>query len=135
MTREEKQLLLKDLCGRLPYGVKCVFHSKDGCIPSTILRVDVENEVVMFADRPDMQKDKSFSYLHCIEDMKPYLRPMSSMTPDERFEYDELNHFYTKGLTFNVDEIDWLLAHHFDYQGLIPMGLALEAPQDMYKID
>lgn len=29
--------------------------------------------------------------------------------------------------------IDWLLAHHFDYRGLIPMGLALEATEGMYK--
>jgi hypothetical protein len=55
------------------------------------------------------------------------------MTPDERFEYDELRHFYTHGLDFNVDEVDWLNAHHFDYRGLIEKGLALEAPGNMYK--
>ena len=134
MTQEEKQLLLKDLCGRLPYGVKCVFHSKDGCVPSTILRVDVENEVVMFADRPDMQKDKSFSYLHLIEHIKPYLRPMSSMTEKEKNEY------FGRTMTIDIVEtsqqvIDWLLKHHFDYRGLIEKGLAIEAPEDMYKND
>lgn len=112
MTQEEKQLLLRDLCARLPYGVK--FQGED----SNVYTLDAANYFALQ-----------------VEDVvfKPYLRPMSSMTPDERFEYDELNHFYTKGLTFNVDEIDWLIAHHFDYRGLIPKGLAIESPEGMYK--
>ena len=113
MEQEEKQLLLKDLCSRLPYGVK--FQGED----SNVYTLDAANYFALQ-----------------VEDVvfKPYLRPMSSMTPDERFEYDELRHFYTHGLDFNVDEVDWLNAHHFDYRGLIPMGLALEAPEGMYEI-
>lgn len=132
MTKEDKELLFKDLCGRLPYGVKCVFHGKDGCIiPSTILRVDVENELVTI--RPDTQKDKSPSYIHLIEYIEPYLRPMSSMTEEECIKKEELFGSYI--LNNNPAYIDWLNAHHFDYRGLIEKGLALEAPKDMYKTE
>lgn len=131
MTQEDKELLLKDICTRLPYGVKCVIFDKkiefggfDGKYPFILDGITVESDGV------DVWLEKAnFS----LETIKPYLRSMSSMTPDERFEYDELNHFYTKGLTFNVDEIDWLIVHHFDFRGLIEKGLALEAPEDMYK--
>lgn len=123
MTQEEKQLLLKDLCARLPYGV--VVNVEDDSDFDGCLRPYTSKLSLGLLQR---YLGHSFSIL-------PYLRPMSSMTPDERFEYDELNHFYTKGLTFNVDEIDWLLAHHFDFRGLIEKGLALEAPKDMYKTE
>ena len=140
MRQEEKQLLLKDLCARLPYGVKCVFHGKDGCIPSTILRVDVENEFVMFANRPDTQKDKSSSYLHLIEHIKPYLRPMSSMTEEEKEDYVSLsNHCVNTSVGFAYLEaqvlVEWLNFHHFDYRGLIEKSLAIIAPEGMYKTE
>ena len=48
MTQEEKHLLLKDLCARLPYGIKCAFYSSHGVIPSTIIKIDVENEKIIW---------------------------------------------------------------------------------------
>lgn len=125
MTQEEKQLLLRDLCARLPYHDLWVqYYNKDWvAIGYGHERIELLSSIVSSVTGP----------CPLIDEIKPYLRPLSSMTPDERFEYDELNHFYTKGLTFNVDEIDWLIAHHFDYRGLIPMGLALEAKEGMYK--
>lgn len=128
MTQEDKQLLLKDLCMRLPYDVNGVFTKGGVKLPyDSVLTSFYYGEIEM-----------TFNGYRSIDnrvEFTPYLRPMSSMTPHERFEYDELNHFYTKGLTFNVDEIDWLIAHHFDYRGLIEKGLALEAPNDMYKTE
>ena len=112
--QEEKQLLLRDLSARLPYGVK--FQGED----SNVYTLDAANYFALQVEGVVF---------------KPYLRLMSSMTEDERFEYDELQHFYTHGFDFNVDEVDWLNAHHFDYRGLIPMGLALEAPNNMYKTE
>jgi hypothetical protein len=108
VTQEEKQLLIKDLCTRLPYGVM------------------VEN--ILNHEIFDLSK-----YLHCLpvalENFKPYLRPMSSMTEEEyqEFGYDVLR--------YTPREFDWLNAHHFDYRGLIEKGLALEAPKDMYKTE
>ena len=124
MTREEKQLLIKDICARVPYEI--------------IIRTTYTNGGKEYNEDWDGKYFRSdevslVEYLEFYDNWNPYLRPMSSMTPDERFEYDELRHFYTHGLDFNVDEVDWLNAHHFDYRGLIEKGLALEAPDGMYK--
>ena len=130
MTQKEKQILLRDLCARVPYEVQCEYTSVQPGL-------EIHNEIGTLTSIDVMHNNlynfKIDNHLVGFSDFKPFLRPMSSMTPDERFEYDELNHFYTKGLTFNVDEIDWLLAHHFDFRGLIEKGLALEAPEGMYK--
>ena len=140
MTQEEKQLLLKDLSARFPYGVKfsfCDGHDNEVFTLSNldgILKYDIENECTVRA----------------------YLRPMSSMTEDEKGELNERFHdvgyFFTQeppydyGLMVQHDSIgsiiiseftevyDWLNARHFDYRGLIEKGLAIEAPEDMYKI-
>lgn len=120
MTQEEKQLLLKDLCARLPY--KVILH---------ITYYDIQNDDKL--KNRDIELGTGnigycFGNSHWL-DIKPYLRPMSSMTEEEyqEFGYDVLR--------YTPREFDWLNAHHFDYRGLIEMGLALEAPVDMYKID
>ena len=73
-----------------------------------------------------------------IEYIKPYLRPMSSMTAEEYKEYDsKRSHIcdeYNRYCFETVESIDWLLEHHFDYRGLIEKGLALEALEGMYNI-
>ena len=113
MTQEEKELLIKDLCGRLPY--RLIIKCNDGFRQSKekLVSIDVGNELI--------------NYDWLLTDIKPYLRPMSSMTEEERQEYglvlcDELS----------INQFDWLNAHHFDYRGLIPKGLALEAKEWMY---
>ncbi len=109
MNNEEKELLLKDICGRLPYGVKYQDRIEGGI---HIL---------------------SLGTIHHYERFIPYLRPMSSMTVEERFEYNGFD-----GYIFSDEDviikIDWLNAHHFDYRGLIEKGLALEAPENMYTL-
>ena len=119
MITEEKQLLLKDLCARLPYGVK--FQGED----SNVYTLDAANYFTLQ-----------------VEDVvfKPYLRPMSSMTEEEYKEYSKLwdlqDEFSTDAdIRFKIDVFDWLISHHFDHRGLIPMGLALEAPEGMYKTE
>jgi hypothetical protein len=116
MTAEEKELLLNDLCARLPYGVKANISLVGG---------DERIDTVSFNDMKDFVK----GYIN----IKPYLRPMSSMTEEEIQEYviawDNSRQPYLP-----TEAIDWLNEHHFDYRGLIRKGLALEAPEDMYKI-
>ena len=138
MTQEEKQLLLKDLCARLPYGVYVKFkqYNEPLCLSvKDALAICNGGEIIS-----DLQ------YL--------YLRPMSSMTEEEEkelkstlpfgisFSWDVNNEFiiYTDSeydgdhyFSCFVDIQDWLNAHHFDYRGLIKKGLALKAPEDMYK--
>ena len=113
MRQEDKELLLKDLCARLPYGVICKSNSYRN---------------ILF--------NSSHISLIESEEIKPYLRPMSSMTEEEKKE----NKHIAPGIEIengvripNVHQIDWLNAHHFDYRGLIEKGLALKAPEEMYK--
>lgn len=127
MTNEEKQLLIKDLCARLPYGVIVHFHD---------INVDDYDRQLIGEDLDYIELDG--------RSCKPYLRPISSMTEEEKNErnfycgykpYYEEEDCGERYLTeYDMpDYIDWLNTHHFDYRGLIPMGLALEAPEGMYK--
>ena len=122
MTQEEKELLFIDLCARLPYGVQCEIGGLQHG-PYTFTGDDVE----------DLIAGRTF---------KPYLRPMSSMTEEEKMELcitsyapDEMRTLDEKlyVIQTNVNNAsDWLNKNMFDYRGLIPMGLALEASKDMY---
>ena len=124
MTQEDKELLLKDLCARLSYGIFVK-----------------ENRHYSLDDSPVIY---TYDYHPCISNCKPYLRPMSSMTEEECIELGNI-----KATIENISEvipnvpyyievayseqIDWLNAHHFDYRGLIEKGLALESLEGMYK--
>ena len=122
MTQEDKELLLKDLCARLPYGVKYDIVLDDGEYGSGgVLYDDLKNGYLDIED------------LHIV---RPYLRPMSSMTEEENHTYWCMNANPGTGVDYIVfapELIDWLNAHHFDYRGLIEKGLAIEAPDGMYK--
>ena len=124
MTQEEKQLLLKDLCMRLPYGVKVWYPNGSGAI-STVK--GIVGDVCYFNEEPSHG-----NFCH-IERVKPYLRPMSSMTEEEEDEWWKFANKNTIVETHSYS-VDWLNAHHLDYRGLIPMGLGLEAPEGMYDI-
>ena len=125
MEERDKELLLKDLCARLPYGVICKFTDTfDGCEVDNVLHPD---------DITDMFRHRS----HCDSriDVKPYLRPMSSMTEEEKVEYGDrcyytLNCIYKNQQYYFNQLFDWLNAHHFDYRGLIDRGLAIEVTDD-----
>lgn len=132
MTQEEKQLLLKALCGYLPYGFKYQVQYGDTCI-RTPEKVILDEEYTLFDGWQ-------------VHEIKPYLRPLSNMTFEERGfclkrgtigydENDKIFDVYPYGLEKTMEVIDFLNAHHFDYRGLIEKGLALEALDGMYKID
>lgn len=152
MTQEEKDLLLKDLYARLPYGVKATlseYHIDEFPYNGTYC-----DKVINLGTCED-----TINLLNHIEKygVKPFLRPMSSMTQKEIDEYDaELDkdmdvvmdgaldkdrhitsdgkHNFSKNFVAYFGN-DWLNAHHFDYRGLIEKGLALEAPEGMYKAE
>lgn len=133
MIHEEKQLLLIDLCGRLPYGVMIQQPESFSSQRMVVEKLRSINDLRQFNGKHPY-----------IEDVKPYLRPMSSMTEEEGREYRMFIDFSYNDFTSEntpcvyVDKIndylDWLLAHHFDFRNLIEKGLALEAPKDMYDI-
>lgn len=138
MTQEEKQLLIQDLCTRLPYEVKCnvwygpkspALNEKDKYTDDILETVNPKKGNCTFHNAIGYD----FGFFP-VEHVKPYLRPMSSMTSDEKFEYDEFEYFHSSGLSFNIDQINWLNKKMFDYRGLIGKGLALEALEGMYNI-
>ena len=122
MTQEEKILLLIDLCGRLPYGVKV--HITDEWFYDKIEPYD---------RRLDCDVIKSIRENQYT--VKPYLRSMGSMTDEERDEFRNVGGVMSHNLqndtwaisAFTPEAYDWLNKYGFDYRGLIPMGLALEA--------
>ena len=131
MKIEERQLLLKDICARIPYRTLVQLNPGAYNKPETCLLCGVDGEkVYLNVDSNPFR----------IDPIKPYLRPMSSMTEEEKAEYTSYcfeQPFLQKDKTPNLGSvpmcIDWLLEHHFDYRGLIPMGLDFEAPEGMYK--
>ena len=140
MTQEDKELLFKDLCARLPYNVRVEYT---GTTLTNIFDVlGIAHGRIMLC-LPFMSKTEC----PLIEEVKPYLSPLSSMTEAQKQEflsvagyetreedcgrhtetyyYDMVGHehnFYP-----NSDVIDWLNKNHFDYRGLIPKGLAIDA--------
>lgn len=132
MTKEEKSLLLTDLCARLPYGVKCnaVLKQMDGSLKSVFGKFKGYNGWANIGDN-----------LVDIKTVKPYLRPMSSMTKDEE---KELGNYLSTEVFLSIDGLhsvlraqrhtsNFLYSRHLDILGLIEKGLALPASKDMYK--
>ena len=144
MTQEDKELLLKDLCARLPYEVVCHY---DCIIPVGKRSLDKANAKDKLKGMIPMPGGH-IGFMVGIDrvdaldgDIKPYLRPMSSMTEEEDHEFallqvqggiDECKYLYACDA---ANMIAWLNRHHFDYNGLIEKGLALEAPEGMYKTE
>ena len=129
MTKEDKELLLKDIAARLPYGV--IIHLVELNEDKELYCLNIPQESLYTRSL----EHNNVTTLAPIEDIKLYLRPMLSMTKEEGEEYNKT--FYViRGYAqfYTIDTFDWLNAHHFDYRGLIPKGLALEAPKNMYKI-
>lgn len=146
MTDKEKQLLLKDLCARLPYGIKILHegwnYEWDDEL-STVERVVGIDENFIYTKVIDTHNGEEYrDDKYCVDlfDDKLFLRPMSSMTEEEMEELlniDKKRGMYSsRHLTWHIDGeiIDYLNKKMFDWRGLIPMGLALEAPEGMYKI-
>lgn len=132
MTEQEKQLLVKALCGYLPYGVKAITKIYKGEIVGKIISVSTKNNIIL----GELYNGKECFWLD-YGSFKPYLRSMLSMTEEEKNEFDEYTFEVISffGQAVEAGQLtDWLNTHHFDYRGLIPMGLALEAPVGMYNI-
>lgn len=150
MTDAEKKLLLIDLCSRLPYGVIVSYQVGKNAPVNRVLTGKALDELARgsYVDE----------WLKCS--FKPYLRPLDTMTEEEIEEYRNLSdevtgsygpyhhefsvHCVRLGIKpdnphecvddfLNMEAVDWLNEHHFDYRGLIERGLALEAPKGIYK--
>ena len=107
MTQENKELLFKDLCARLPYGV--IIQIKDWAVLDAELKIGHINRL----------------QINDVE-LKPYLFPMSSMTDEQYKEYWELEHSGNME-HLSIPALDWLNKNHFDYRGLIEKEIAIDA--------
>ena len=161
MTQEEKELLIKDLCARLPYGVVVNIPHINGSVNKKLVSITCEKDNTCCINVYSKEKEVNdyTKAIYNLVDILPYLRPMSSMTEEEKDElcklcdfekpYDDRDYFSHYGVEviseycvdgkkipescINYSVIDFFYEHHIDWRGLIPMGLALEAPEDMYK--
>lgn len=130
MTQEDKDLLLRDLCARLPYGVKCY---------KMTFKPELAEEVICMLRNGSHNCVQLGTFLYRLEHIKPYLFPLSSMTEEQKYicpiGVGNLETFIEKEswayLELSFDSIlrfiDWLNKNHFDYRGLIEKGLALDA--------
>lgn len=149
MRQEEKELLLlKDLCGRLPYGVKVLYKGWDsdhGCEFNTVEDlIGIDDRFIHTLWRGERDKHSIVEPLSII-DYKPFLRPMTSMTEEEEkvfgsfiftehHGWDGKTDYHEYVCIDNINKFyDWLNKNMFDYRGLIPKGLALEAKDGMYN--
>ena len=132
MTQKDKELLLQDLCARLPYGVKCRYQHIQYVENGKIIDINRFGRVIIDGHIKD------------ICDIKPYLFPLSSMTEEQKKELENLGWYFDNFEIHNVNEcigtyrehvahsdcfvlIDWCNKNHFDYRGLIPKDLAIDA--------
>lgn len=117
MTQEQKELLLKDLCARLPYGVKCEVYNCIGVLDEVTTFYGVG---VTYSNGQDTT---------CrIDECKPYLFPLSSMTEEQRKEYQSFMSHDSYGILYpTIESFDYLYKNHIDVRGFISLGLAIDA--------
>ena len=118
MTQEYEDLLLKDLCARLPYNPKVEYKGEI----YSVLGI-VHGRVVLC--KPFMSHTLVEHPL--VKEVKPYLLPLSSMTEEQEAEYNDLNSYELGLFPHTEAALDYLIKHHFDYRGLIDMDLANDA--------
>lgn len=127
MESNDEQLLLTDLCARLPYGVMVhtsfMGHEEDMLLTSA----NIEAMLGDYGPVPIMNMvEDDINDGFTLENVKPYLRPLSSMTAKER---EELSYYQNP-----IQITDFYYSHHIDCRFMIEKGLALEAPEGMYNI-
>ena len=124
MTQDDKDLLLKDLCGRLPYGVKCENHNN--VYGKNIFKVtDIRDNGYICG----IINNRNYWAVFDPLELKPYLFPLSSMTEEQKIEYHELvGGFFGASILISIEDLtDFFNKNHIDYRGLISIGLANDA--------
>lgn len=131
MEEKDKQLLLKDICARLPYGVMVEIIDKDETIPIRVRKLQT-TDITYMNDKRFLNENNDGWWIS----VKPYLRPMSSMTDEEETLFRcELPAIAKTDAQLVAMRMELFLKGHLDFNHLIGKGLALEAPNDMYKTE
>lgn len=167
MTQEEEQLLFKVICAELPYGITVQQSAKYpkghfaydvadkwDTEPHDFKIIGVEGTNTLITDKRREERTYAKGIVSSPitipihngftgQKIKPYLRPMSSTTEEEKEDIkplflqvwtDDNKRLLVVRQNKIAEYLDYLYSHHLDYSGLIPMGLALEAPEGMYNI-
>lgn len=121
MIEEDKNLLIQDLCARLPYGVKIKTSYDKIDEPMELIFINPRNESFAIGGSFTLISGLDFDIYKC----KPYLFPLSSMTEEQKKEEYEICKYYLNG--YETKLIDFYHKNHLDHRGLIPMGLAIDA--------
>lgn len=127
MTQEQKNLLLKDLCGRLNTNLVCSIYRVDD------YGVGYRDEILHGYCKGDIWYEFYFDEdcgigIDNVSKIKPYLFPLESMSDEQKQEYQHITERWMYDSSYSIsDSTDWLDINHFDYRGLIPMGLAKDA--------
>lgn len=142
MMQEDKALLLKDLCARLPYGVKgkCEMDASYDTSFDTISQIHkfdavvygIKEDFLLVTPLIEDEDEQNFAEEEVADgvdilDFTPYLFPMSSMTDEQEKEYNNLNCYEFGCFPHTEEALDYLIKNHFDYRGLIEQSLALDA--------
>lgn len=134
MTQEEKQLLLKDLAARVPYGLMIDFYcnesSRKSYFATNLIGIEVDDAIIRDIENNGARIRVDMFSRDC--NIKPYLRPMQTITDKEIEERNQIALFHSGNIASVPSYMDWLNEHHFDYRGLIQKGLAITAPEGMY---
>ena len=129
MNEEEKNMLLKDLCGRIPYGVKVHFGSEPWTLTGLFKSGYAGVMVILLPRFPAANAYPNTSNWP-LEKVKPYLRSMESMTDEEKETYRSLQADAWVGGKWVVFDtyrsIDYLNSIHVDFRGMIEKGLAIQ---------
>jgi hypothetical protein len=132
ITQEDRDLLINDLCARLPFGIKVLYDTQI---------FEVQYIEPMYEEIKLLDNER---YTLSIDEVKPYLFPLSSMTEEHQRELNSIGWYFDNDTISNSETyysedtdytthtdccslIDWLNKNHFDYRGLIPKGLAIDA--------
>jgi hypothetical protein len=115
MKQEYRELLIKDLCTRLPYEVKVQVFNCGVESVETLYQIDLDGYISTIES-----DDLKYSF-------KPYLLPLSSMTEEQMEEYNDLNCYELGCFPHLQEALDYLIENHFDYRYLIDRGLAIDA--------
>jgi hypothetical protein len=113
ITQEDRDLLINDLCARLPFGIKVLYDTQI---------FEVQYIEPMYEEIKLLDNER---YTLSIDEVKPYLFPLSSMTEEHQREEYYICKEYIIGYESNL--IDFYNKYHYDYRGLIPKGLAIDA--------
>jgi hypothetical protein len=117
MKQEDKDLLLKDLCARLSYGVKCAIQDEKKAYTLNRIEADYKNGHLFNF----IEKKNDLNMQVYLSEVKPYLFPLSSMTEEQKTEWDYIDYYAD-----HHEAVDWLNKNHFDYRGLIEKDLAID---------